>query len=181
MMPILLPVLVRRSVRDTTVPATRPPPSAGLHRAGEFRPGQHAQPLERRGIIVERMAGEEEADGVVFLSQPVGRQPRLDRRQHQPLAAAGPPNSSFWPTRRIVVGALRRGQHRIDGGEGARPVRLERIERAGGGKAFQHPLVDGARIDAAGEVGEIGERLVAARGDDASTACRPTPRSAASA
>ena len=41
-----------------------------------------------------------------------------------------------------------------------------RVERAGRGEAFQHALVDRARIDAAGEIGEIGERLVAARRDD---------------
>jgi hypothetical protein len=40
------------------------------------------------------------------------------------------------------------------------------IESAGGGEAFQHAFVDRARIDAAGEIGEIGERLVAARLDN---------------
>ena len=55
---------------------------------------------------------------------------------------------------------------RVDGGEDARAVGLELVEGAGGGEAFQHALVDGARIDAVGEVGEIGERPVAARGDD---------------
>ena len=33
-------------------------------------------------------------------------------------------------------------------------------------QAFDHPLVDGARVDAAGEVGKVGERLFAARGND---------------
>ena len=72
------------------------------------------------------------------------------------------------PDRDGLMRALRGRQHRIDGGMRPRPVRLERVEGAGGGEAFQHPLVDRARIDAAGEVGQVGERLVAARRDDAS-------------
>ena len=48
-----------------------------------------------------------------------------------------------------------------------RPVRLDDVERAGRGEAFQHPLVDRARIDAAAEIGEVGERLFAARLDNA--------------
>ena len=62
--------------------------------------------------------------------------------------------------------ALRRRQHGIDGGEGARAVGLQRVEGAGGGEAFEHALVDRARIDAAGEIGEIGERPLAARRND---------------
>ena len=56
---------------------------AGLHRAGELRPGLHAQPLQRRRIVVERMARQEEADRIVFLLQLLLRQPRLDRGQDQ--------------------------------------------------------------------------------------------------
>ena len=76
MMPILLPVRVRRSVRATTVPATRPALRAGTDRTGELGPGLHPHALERGGVVVERMAGEEEADGVEFLLQPLGRRPR---------------------------------------------------------------------------------------------------------
>ena len=60
--------------------------------------------------------------------------------------------------RRRLVAALRGRQHGVDRREGARAVRLELVERAGRGQAFQHALVDRARIDAAREVGEIGER-----------------------
>ena len=59
------------------------------------------------------------------------------------------------------MGALRGGEHDVDGGEDARAVRLERVEGAGGGEAFQHPLVDGARIDPAGEIAEVREPLIA--------------------
>ena len=48
--------------------------------------------------------------------------------------------------------------HRQD----TRPVRLQRVERAGGGQALDHALVDRARIDARGEIGERGERSAAA-------------------
>ena len=61
------------------------------------------------------------------------------------------------PDRGGVVRALRAAKHGIDAGENARAIFLECIERAGGGKAFQHALVDGARIDARGKIGEIGE------------------------
>ena len=54
--------------------------------------------------------------------------------------------------------ALGARQHRVHGGEDAGAVGLELVEGAGGGEAFQHALVDGARIDARGEIGEIGER-----------------------
>ena len=68
--------------------------------------------------------------------------------------------------RGILVRALRGGEHGIDGGENARPVRFHAVEGAGGSQAFDHPLVDGARVDAAREVGEVGERLFAARVND---------------
>ena len=55
---------------------------------------------------------------------------------------------------------------RVDGGEDARAVGFELVEGAGGDQAFQHALVDDARIDAAGEIGEVGERPLAARRDD---------------
>ena len=62
--------------------------------------------------------------------------------------------------------ALGAGEHRVDRGENARAVAFEVIEGAGGGEAFQHALVDGARIDAVGEVGQVGEFTLAARRDD---------------
>ena len=65
-----------------------------------------------------------------------------------------------------VMGALRGCEHGFHGSERARTVRLERIEGAGGGQAFQHALVHRARIDAAGEVGQIGERLCSPRAVD---------------
>ena len=74
--------------------------------------------------------------------------------------------------RHRIEGALRGREHRVDRREGAGPVALEIVERAGGDEAFQHPLVDRARIDAPGEVGEVAEQALGARRDDASTAAR---------
>ena len=66
---------------------------------------------------------------------------------------------------RLVL-ALRHRQQAVDRREHPRAVALERVEGAGRREAFQHALVDGARIDAAGEVRQVGERPVAARRDD---------------
>ena len=167
MMPILVPFLVRRSVRATTVPATRPAPAPAFTARRKLRPGLHAQPLERGGIIVERMAAEEEADGVVFALQPLGRQPVFDRRQHDRRRRGRAAEQLRLADRRILVGALRGGEHGVDGGKSARAVFLDGVEGAGGDEAFQHALVDRARIDAAGEIGKIGERPLAARGENA--------------
>ena len=83
--------------------------------------------------------------------------------------------------RGILVGALRGRQHRVHGRKHSRAIVLDRIERAGGGETLQHPLVDRARIDAAGEIGEIGEGRSPRAARMLSTACRPTPRNAANA
>ena len=168
-MPILLPVLVRRSVRDTTVAATRPAVAPAFTERRELGPRLHlAASCSSGGVFVERMAGQEEADGVVFALQLVGRQPGLDRGHGDGLAVRqAPPNMSFCPTATASWVRCAVDEHGVDGGVRARAVRLERVERAGRGEAFQHALVDRARIDAAGEIGEVGERLVAARRDDA--------------
>ena len=139
---------------------------AGAHGAGELGPGLHPHALERRGVVVERMPGEEEADGIELLLQPLGRQPRLDIAERQRRAARTPAEQLGLPDRRVVELALRRRHDSIDGREHARAIAVQRIEGAGGGEAFQHALVDRTRIDAAREIGKIGERLFAARLDD---------------
>ena len=87
MMPILLPVLVRRSMRETTVAATRPAVAPALTDARELAPVTAPSCASAApGVIVERMAGEEKPDRLVFALQPVGRRPRLDSRQPQRFA-----------------------------------------------------------------------------------------------
>jgi hypothetical protein len=77
--------------------------------------------------------------------------------------------------RRVVLGALCGRHDRIHRGRGARAVAFDTIERAGGGEAFQHPLVDSARIHAAAKIGKVGEGTLAARGDDALHRLPPDP------
>ena len=112
------------------------------------------------------MAGEEEADGVELLLQPLGRQPGLDIAERKRRRAAPPPNSSDCPTATSSCVRCAVASIGVDGREHARAIAFERIEGAGGGEALQHALVDRARIDAAGEIGQIGERPLAARLDD---------------
>src|SRR5260370_33099467 len=66
----------------------------------------------------------------------------------------------------VILRALRGCQDRIYGGIAARAIRLNAVERASGGKAFQHPLIDGARINAAAEIPKVGKSALAARRDD---------------
>src|SRR5258708_727378 len=65
--------------------------------------------------------------------------------------AAGPPNNWLWPT---VAAPC------------ALALALDAIEGARRREAFEHALVDGAWIDAAGEIGQIREGMVGARRHD---------------
>ena len=56
------------------------------------------------------------------------------------------------PERRGLVAALAGGKDRLGAGEHARAIGIERVERAGGGEAFDHALVDRARIHPRGEI-----------------------------
>src|SRR6185437_6303574 len=69
--------------------------------------------------------------------------------------------------RGVLMRALRGGKDGVDGRKGARPVLLDHVKRAGGDQALQHPLVDGARIDAAREIRKIAEGARGAGDDDA--------------
>src|SRR5689334_5327612 len=55
------------------------------------------------------------------------------------------------------MAALAGGENGVGAGEDARPVRLEAVEGAGRCETFDNALVDGARTDAGGEIGERGE------------------------
>ena len=166
MMPILLPVLVRRSMRETTVAAMRPA-VAPARTARANSPNSHLHALQRRGVIVKRMAGEEKADRFIFAS--AAAPPAATARRRQPKCFAHRPRRrTIRSVRRprLMRALCARRQHRSTARKHARAVGLELVEGARGRKTFQHALVDGARIDARGEVGEIAERLAAARRDD---------------
>ena len=81
-------------------------------------------------------------------------------------ASAAPPNMSFCPMRRGLVAALARRQDRLGAGEHPRAVGIERVECAGGRKALDHALVDRARINPRGEIGQRREQPLLARLDD---------------
>ena len=149
---------------------------------GEVHPRLGAERFEHVLVVVERMAGEEEADRLELARQPVGRHPRLggaklDRGRH--LLGAG---------KQIVLAlgaCLQRPvagrDQAVDIGEGRGAVEAKLIKGAGGGKRLERALVDQARIDAPREVRDVAERSAASRSwAICSTAWRPTFFSAAS-
>src|SRR6478752_178892 len=107
--------------RSTAVPGA----SARLRGARKLPPGLHAQPFERGGIIVERMAAEEEADGVVFALQPLGRQPVFDRGQNERRGRGRAAEQLRLADRRVLVGTLRGGEDGVRDGQNTRPVFLD--------------------------------------------------------
>ena len=69
-----MPFLVRRSLRLDDGAGEAPGARAGfLHGALEIDPGLDAQAVEEFGVLVERVAGEVEADGAVLALQALGR------------------------------------------------------------------------------------------------------------
>ena len=109
------------------------------------------------------MARQEEADRVVFAPQPFGRQPRLDLRQHDGRRVGGTAEHVVLPDGRGLMAALARRQDRFGAGEHPRAIGIEPVERAGGGQAFDHALVDRARIHPRGEIRQRGEQARLAR------------------
>src|SRR5262245_1386674 len=139
---------------------------AGLYRACELRPRLHAHLLQHRGIVVEGVAGQEEADGFILAAQALRRQPGFDLRQHDRLAHPATAKQLALPDRRRVVCALRARQQGIDGSEYARAIFLEGFERACSRKAFEDTFVHGARINASREIREVDEGAILARHDN---------------
>ena len=155
---------------------------AGLHRTREIGPGLHAQFLEHGGVIVERMAGEKEADRLVFAFQALGRQPRLGIGQRRSARA---------DRRRRTIRSGRRSRTRARAGRARAP-------RPSAGKTRARFGSNSSKAPAAARLSST--RLLTARGlmrsaksarsankpasraaTIASTACGPTPLSAASA
>src|SRR5262249_15884234 len=139
---------------------------AHLDRACKLCPGLHAQLLQHRSIVVERVPGQEEANGFVFPTQTLRRQPSFDLWQRDLLACRTPAEQFVLADSRSVVSALRTGKHRINSSKRARAVFVEYIERPGCGKTFEQPFVHRSRIDARREVREIREYAVLSPCDD---------------
>ncbi len=112
------------------------------------------------------MAGQEEADGVVFAPQPLGRQPRLDLRQHDGRRVRRAAEHVVLADGRGLMAALACGEDRFGAGEHPGAIGIQRVEGAGGGQALDHALVDRARINPRGEIGQRGEQAVFALFDD---------------
>ena len=62
---------MRRSCLSSTVAATRPTLEPLFTARNEIAPALHPELVEQAFIFVERVAGEEEADRVVFALQPL--------------------------------------------------------------------------------------------------------------
>ena len=114
---------------------------AGFDRTRELRPGLHPQPLQHGGVIVERMAGQEEADGVVFATELFGRQPRLDVRQHDGRRVGRAAEHVVLADARSLVAALARRQNRLAACEYPRAIGIESIEGAGTTFVVELPIL----------------------------------------
>src|SRR5262249_47607191 len=112
------------------------------------------------------MAGEEESDSSELLLQPLRRKPWLDLAERDRRACRAPAKQSRRPEGEVMVGALRASKHGIDSGEYARAMGFERIEGARRSEAFEHALVHRVRIDAGGEIRQVGKWPPEARLDD---------------
>ncbi len=110
---------------------------AGAHRAGEIGPAGGAKALQRRIVGLQRMAGEEEADGVELALELLGLRPRARvdfQRRRLRIAEQGV------LARRLFRGArVGDRQHRLDRGEDHGPVRLERRRTRRPRRGFRAP------------------------------------------
>ncbi len=101
-----------------TLPAVAPVLTARENSAQRL----HPQPLQHGGVIVERMAGQEEADGVVFTAEFFGRQPRLDLRQHDGRRVGGVAEHVVLTDRCGLMAALAGGENGVGAGKDAGAV-----------------------------------------------------------
>src|SRR5689334_16687452 len=116
------------------------------------------------------MAGDVEAEGLLFALQGVAQIPRVAGRVFveflRRVSRAGPVLEQGKQRRlsalAIATGAARTLEREIDGGEGARTVDAARsqggVESAALNERLERRLVDAARVDAAGEVEQIVKR-----------------------
>ena len=110
------------------------------------------------------MAGEEEADRLVFAPEPFGGRPRFGARPDR-RRGLGFAEQAALAGLALVGGAMGHRQHRLDRGEGDGAVGLQFVEGAGGGEVLERLLVDRARVDAARQIGERSEPPRPARFD----------------
>ena len=128
---------------------------AGAHAGAELGPADRAHALDDGLVRFQRMAREEEADGVEFALQPVALRPR--RRPHAQRRLLRLAEQRDLALAALLGAALAQRQHRLDGGEGDGALGLQFVEGAGGGEAFERLLVDLLGVDAACEIRQRGE------------------------
>ncbi len=126
---------------------------------GELGPGLGAERFEHVLVIVERVAGEEEADRLELAGQAIGRHEGLGGAQldwRRNVRGAG--EEIFLTFRARLDRAVSRGDQPVDIGKRGGAVDAKLIERAGSRQCLERTLVQEPRIDAAGEIGHIAER-----------------------
>ena len=118
----------------------------------EVDPGVGAERFEHLLIVVERMAGEEEADRLELARQPVGRHPRLGGTELDRRRRARRTGEEIVLAAGLVFQRAGAGGHdAIDIGERGGAVDAKLVEGAGRGERLERALVDETRIDGAGE------------------------------
>ena len=166
----LLPFCDRRSRADTTTPARRPAAAPRSARASSSAKRDDAELGQHARIGVERMAGEEEADRLELVLQPLHGRPRPSAAVMSICGRVSPPAAeqivdALCRVRRDAVGER---QHLLDVAVHQRAVGLQLIEGAGCSQRLQRALVERLGVAAAGEIGQVLERaLGGALGDDA--------------
>ena len=165
-MPILLPVRVRRSMRDTTVAATRPAVAPSFTARANS-----AQGCTRSFFSTRR---NRRADGPTGRSRrprirgaAVRPAARLDLRQHDLFARCAAAEQFALTDRRRFMRALRatRARHRRRAKTRARFF-SNASNAPAAARLSSTRLLTARGLTRAGEIGEIGELPVAARGND---------------
>src|SRR5208282_5404623 len=123
-------------------------------RADEHGPGLYPQPRENRGIGIERMAGQKEADRVELAPQPFIERPWLGFWQRNSVDAFAAKQHAL-AGELLCLTAVRRGEDGFCGGMDARAIGFEVVESAGGGETFERSLIDLARIEFCRKMTEI--------------------------
>src|SRR5947209_185071 len=110
------------------------------------------------------MTRQEKADRVEFLLQPLGWRPGFNGWQPDRLIGGTAAERKLQGAAgEHLALALRTRENRVGAAECPCPIGFERIECARGNQAFKHALVDSARIDAIGEIGQVSKWAITAR------------------
>ena len=126
--------------------------AAGARLGGELDPGLGAERFEHLFVIVERVAGEEEADRLELARKLIGRAPRLRfwKALHLPRGGSsdrfgrrhGRQEQSPLTSLVVSVSLLGERQYALDIGEGGRPIDTELFEGARRCQGLERSLVE---------------------------------------